>query len=125
MGRLKALPPRLKPMGTRLQPAMTREESEAKRYRDRDAQVSWRKWYFTARWKKLRNDILIRDNYTCQRSGVLCIGKHPAPNSPVVNHKKPHRGDERLFWDPENLEVVAKSVHDSEIQSEERRAPSW
>lgn len=122
MGRLTSLPPRIKPLGTRLQPALSREESEAKRFRDRDRQVAWRKWYATARWKALRLEILRRDQYTCQRSGVLCIGKHPAPNSPVVNHKKPHRGDERLFWDPDNLETVSKAVHDGEIQSEERRA---
>lgn len=37
-----------------------------------------------------------------------------------MNHKRPHRGDERLFWDPNNLETVSKAVHDSEIQREEQ-----
>ena len=80
----------------------------------------WKAWYKTARWRRLREQVLIRDAYTCQRTGQVCGGKHPAPDSPVVNHKRPHRGDERLFWDIENLEVVAKSVHDSAIQAEEQ-----
>jgi len=80
----------------------------------------WKAWYKTARWRRLREQVLIRDAYTCQRTGQVCGGKHPAPDSPVVNHKRPHRGDERLFWDPNNLEVVAKSVHDSAIQAEEQ-----
>lgn len=80
----------------------------------------WKAWYKTARWRRLREQVLIRDAYTCQRTGQVLGGKHPAPDSPVVNHKRPHRGDERLFWDIDNLEVVAKSVHDSAIQAEEQ-----
>lgn len=64
----------------------------------------------------------MRDNYTCQRTGVLCVGKHPAPDSPVANHRVPHRGDPVLFWDPDNIETVSKEVHDSLIQAEERAA---
>ena len=80
----------------------------------------WKAWYKTARWRALRHQVLVRDAYTCQRTGLLLGGKHPAPDSPVVNHKRPHRGDERLFWDPNNLETVSKAVHDSEIQREEQ-----
>lgn len=80
----------------------------------------WKAWYKTARWRRLRQEVLIRDAYTCQRTGQVLGGKHPAPDSPVVNHKRPHRGDERLFWDPNNLETVSKAVHDSEIQREEQ-----
>lgn len=80
----------------------------------------WKAWYKTARWRRLRQEVLIRDAYTCQRTGHVLGGKHPAPDSPVVNHKRPHRGDERLFWDIDNLETVSKAVHDSEIQREEQ-----
>jgi len=83
----------------------------------------WRKWYNTARWERLRQQVFVRDGYVCQRSGVLCVGKHPAPNSPVANHKVPHKGDPKLFWDIDNLETVAKEVHDGLIQSEERALP--
>lgn len=80
----------------------------------------WRAWYKTARWRDLRQTILIRDSYTCQRTGRVCAGKHPAPDSPVVNHKRPHRGNPELFWDPENLETVTKAEHDSAVQREEQ-----
>ena len=80
----------------------------------------WKAWYKTARWRRLREQVLIRDAYTCQRTGQVLGGKHPAPDSPVVNHKRPHRGDESLFWDIDNLETVSKAVHDSTIQAEEQ-----
>ncbi len=67
--------------------------------------------------------MFLRDNYVCQRSGELCTGKAPAPNSPVANHKTPHRGNPALFWDINNLETVSKRVHDSEIQREEQSIP--
>lgn len=80
----------------------------------------WKSWYKTARWRALRQQRLLIDNYTCQRTGRLCGGKYPAPDSPVVNHKAPHRGSELLFWDINNLETVTKEVHDSQIQKEEQ-----
>lgn len=65
----------------------------------------------------------MRDLYTCQRTGVLAIGKYPAPNSPVANHKRPHRGNPALFWDIDNIETVTKAVHDSIVQAEEQAIP--
>lgn len=85
--------------------------------------------YSTARWRTLRLKVFQRDGYICQRSGALCSGKHPAPNSPVANHKRPHRGNPALFWDEDNLETVTKEVHDTLIQAEEqenlRHAGVW
>jgi 5-methylcytosine-specific restriction endonuclease McrA len=85
----------------------------------RDA-APWRRWYKTARWQQLRERILLRDMFICQRTGVMLIGKHPAPNSPVVDHVKPHRGDEALFWDESNLMSVSKAWHDKAKQAEEQ-----
>jgi 5-methylcytosine-specific restriction protein A len=86
----------------------------------RSASNPWRAWYKTAKWQKLRAKILKRDLYTCQRTGELLTGKHPAPNSPVVDHIKPHRGDPELFWDEKNLHAVSKAFHDSQKQREEQ-----
>ncbi|KQY27191.1 endonuclease [Rhizobium sp. Root482] len=119
MGRLTTLKPRLSTLAPRLG---RMPGDEAARLRERDQSVSWRAWYKTERWRKLRHVILLRDNYTCQKTGVLCIGKYPAPNSAVVDHKEPHRGDERLFWDQGNLQTVSKAYHDSEKQKLERRS---
>jgi 5-methylcytosine-specific restriction endonuclease McrA len=82
-----------------------------------------RGWYKSARWQALRLEVLARDLYTCQRTGVLLVGKPPAPNSPIVHHKVPHKGDEQLFWDNTNLQAVSKAWHDAEGQSDERRDP--
>lgn len=87
--------------------------------RSKEAQA-WRGWYKTARWQRLAKACYVRDNYTCQRTGMILGGKYPAPNSPVANHKVPHKGDPVLFWDPDNIETIAKVVHDSPVQSEER-----
>lgn len=78
-------------------------------------------WLNTARWQRLRLKILARDQYTCQQTGEMLAGKYPAPNSPVVDHIEPHRGDPDLFWDEDNLQSVTKAWHDREKQSKEKR----
>ncbi|GAA6190880.1 HNH endonuclease [Phaeobacter sp. NW0010-22] len=120
MGRLKGrgMPSRLGREPSRFGGA-PRDERE--RSQQRDATQPWRAWYKTARWRALRLEILNRDGWLCQKTGVALVGKYPAPNSPVVNHKQAHRGDEVLFWDPDNLEAMSKEYHDSVQQSLERR----
>lgn len=78
-------------------------------------------WLHTARWQKLRLQVLVRDRYVCQQTGIPLVGGKNAPNSPVVDHKRPHRGDPDMFWDINNLQAVAKSWHDSHKQSLEKR----
>lgn len=113
----------LRPTIGKLSPRLGFAEGDTKAAdKSRNQLAPWRAWYKTARWLKLRQQVFVRDLYQCQRTGVMCIGKHPAPNSPVANHKRPHRGDPALFWDINNIETVSKAVHDSLIQSEERAA---
>lgn len=114
MPKLTTLKPRLKPMGTRLHSARQVRDT---RYSP-DAQV--RSWYHSARWQDLREAVLIRDLYTCQHTGVILVDGNRRPNSAVVHHKIPHRGDEQLFWSIDNLELVSKAWHDSEAQRQER-----
>lgn len=97
--------------------------------RMRDAEVPWRKFYKTARWQRLRRSIIVRDGQMCRATGILLIGRHPAPDSAVVDHIVPAHvfwwdGRRRLFWDPENLQTVSKAWHDSEkrkAEEEQRR----
>lgn len=77
--------------------------------------------YRTARWQELVRKIRTRDKWTCQVSGVLLLGKYPAADSPVVDHKIPHEGDEALFWDEQNLWLVSKGWHDAQKQSLDKR----
>ena len=120
MGRLKGrgFKPRTKPPASRFRkhsPSTERERSQRRR-QDHD----WRGWYGKAEWQKLRLEILKRDKYICQVTGERLSGRYPAPNSPVVDHKIPHRGDPALFWDPGNLQAVSKQYHDTEKQRLER-----
>jgi hypothetical protein len=62
-----------------------------------------RAWYKTKRWQELRIAVLTRDLFTCQKTGVPLMGSHPSPDSPVIHHRIPHKGDEHLFWDMNNL----------------------
>lgn len=92
--------------------------------RERDAQrralKPWRKWYSTKRWAELRRAKLTEVAWRCEQTGILVAARHPAPDSPVLDHKIPHRGDPVLFWDPQNLQIVSKEWHDSVKQKIER-----
>lgn len=121
LGKLKRLPSRLTPVPARV--AMPpRAEAEADRSRVRDRVHEWRAWYRTPRWQALRRKVLLRDGYVCRQTGVPLIGKYPAPDSPTVDHIKPHRGDPALFWDEANLQAVSKEWHDREKQRQEHAA---
>lgn len=99
----------------------SREELERDYDRARREDSEYRKWYKTARWQRLRRQVLERDGYICCQTGVLLTGKAPAPDSPVVDHIVPHRGNADLFWNIDNLQAVSKSWHDSVKQSQEKR----
>ena len=120
MGRLKKLPDRIRSLPPRVGFV---EGDRVAADRARNDAAPWRAWYRTKRWADLRMAVFVRDNFVCQRTGELAVGKYPAPNSAVANHKIPHRGDPALFWDIGNLETVLKSVHDGLIQAEEQSIP--
>ncbi len=120
MAKLKNIRPRLATVAPRLGRAAG---DESTRLRDRDRSVTWRSWYKTARWRKLRMDVLLRDQFTCQMKGC---GRIEADTSQLVaDHKVPHRGDETLFWSDKNLQCLCKPCHDSKKQAEERARPFY
>ena len=123
MAKLTTLSARLKS----LSPNRIVGEDRNRRELLRSRTQPWRGWYKTARWESLRQAAFLRDRWTCQRSGELCIGKGQEPNAPVANHTIPHRGDPALFWSLDNIETVSKRVHDSLIKAEEnaRAAEYW
>jgi 5-methylcytosine-specific restriction endonuclease McrA len=98
--------------------------------RARDRQHEYRAWYKLPRWKAVphgsRWRCLARDLFTCQMCGWL--GGNQTYRL-VADHKKPHRGDEALFWDDGNLWCLCKTCHDGTKQSEERGGwvsqPDW
>jgi len=116
MAKLMTIRPRVSMMKPLIQSTHAMRDTAANRNT-----ASWRQWYKSARWQRLRLEVLIRDLYTCQQTGVILAGKANSPDSPVVDHKVPHRGDPALFWDINNLQAVSKAWHDSEKQRLERQ----
>lgn len=112
MPRLTTLPPRVA-----AQPPLLKKQTDAEGHST--AVEPGRAWYSTARWKRLRDRVLLRDHYTCQ-----CGCRHIEPNTAmlVADHKKPHRGDPALFWDETNLQTLWKPHHDADKQRADRRA---
>lgn len=88
------------------------------RDRRRDAEQPHRRWYKTARWQRLAEEVKQRDIYTCQMPGCgrVCTGKGQA----IADHRNPHRGNEALFWDAGNIWCICKQCHDGAKQREER-----
>jgi 5-methylcytosine-specific restriction endonuclease McrA len=106
------MPPRLGKMPPSL---AFMPDGRCERDRVRDAQP-WRRWYRTSRWKKLRALVLLRDLYTCQR----CRRIEGNTSMLVADHRRPHRGDETLFWSETNLWTLCKPCHDGWKQREEQ-----
>lgn len=115
MGKLKAMPSLLSPMPSRLGAPLPTEEARDK-YRAKTQ--PWRAWYKTPRWRAARMACFVRDGFTCQRCGRL----EGDTSKLVCNHRKPHRGDARLFWDEDNHMTACKPCHDGPIQAEELAA---
>jgi 5-methylcytosine-specific restriction protein A len=112
MGRLKALTPQIGSLAPRIGYMPGDEKAQD---RSRSQLAPWRAWYRTARWQSLRQAVLLRDLYTCRMCGRIGV------TGMVVDHIKPHRGSECLFWDEGNLQVLCASpCHSKHKQAQER-----
>jgi 5-methylcytosine-specific restriction endonuclease McrA len=80
------------------------------------ASPPWKAWYKTARWQALRRSVFLRDLYTCRKCGLI----EPNTTLLVCDHKVPHRGNQKLFWDEGNLQALCKACHDAAKQAEEQ-----
>lgn len=69
---------------------------------------AYRRWYFTARWRSLRADQLRRAP-CCS----MCRAMDRTTPATVVDHRRPHRGNPTLFFDPGNLDSLCKPHHDT------------
>lgn len=88
-------------------------------------QTMWRQdgdvrdFYKTARWRKLRWAVLLRDGFTCQWPGC---GRIEADTSRLIaDHIVPVRIDPDRRWDAANLRCLCKACHDGPRQVEELR----
>lgn len=118
MAKLSNLKPRLTGFRSRLDTVQPRDEQQRSVVRTRMDPAQ--RWYKLNKWVQLRAKIMLRDRYTCKDCGRLHTGKGTA----VVDHVKPHRGSEALFWDETNLQVLCKSpCHDKHKQKREQQMP--
>lgn len=108
MGRLKTLRPTLGALPSTLAYA-PKDEQERDRFRGKQ---HWRKWYSTARWRKLRWAVLVRDRFTCQRCGKL----EGNTSQLVADHKRKHGGNEARFFDMDGIETLCAPCHNSAKQ---------
>lgn len=67
---------------------------------------------YNARWQR-RSKIFLK-----RPENALCACGCGRP-SEVVDHKVPHRGDPRLFWDEANWQGMAKTCHDRKTATED------
>lgn len=115
MGRLGRMPSRF----DGIDPAEQRLSKTFKdRFQQREAIEPWRRWYKTARWQRLREDVLIRDLFTCQKCGTV----ETDTSQLVGDHIVAHRGNAELFWLSSNVQCLCKTCHDRIKQAEERAA---
>jgi 5-methylcytosine-specific restriction protein A len=80
------------------------------------ADLPWKAWYKTARWRALRLKVFLRDLYTCRKCGRI----EGDTSKLVCDHIDPHRGDERRFWDEANLQTLCAECHNRLKQAEEQ-----
>lgn len=66
------------------------------------------KLYDRAAWKRLRLEQLRREPFC-----VFCARSGRQVSAGVVDHIKPHKVDESLFFDASNLQSVCKTCHDA------------
>ncbi len=111
MGKLTNLKPQLAVLRSTVMPA--RDEHGHSR-----AAEPWRNWYSLKRWLVLRREVFVRDLFTGQMQGC---GRVVGDTSKLVaDHKAPHRGDPRLFWDEGNVHTLCTWCHSSLKQAEEK-----
>ncbi|PIT51873.1 hypothetical protein BHC44_09700 [Snodgrassella alvi] len=85
---------------------MAKEWREGKTSAQRGYGHKWRKE--RARW--------LKEHPLC----VYCNAQGRITPATVVDHIKPHNGDQRLFWSRSNWQSLCKLHHDSTKQHEER-----
>ena len=70
--------------------------------------------YSSKRWRTLRASILSA-NPQC----VICAKRGKLTPATVVDHIKPHKNNERLLWDRNNLQAVCKRCHDRKTATQD------
>lgn len=81
----------------------------------RGESAAWQHLYKRSLWLNLREQQLSREPL-CR----FCLITEDVTAAEVVDHIKEHKGDEALFFDPNNLQSLCRHHHDSAKQAMER-----
>ena len=98
-----------KPIGS-----LTEQERNAARYARRSKAIAR---LYNWNWRRARHVYLIEHPLCC-----YCQREDRLRPASVVDHITPHRGDDALFWNPDNWQPLCAPCHDSAKQREEKRA---
>lgn len=109
MGRLKGLPPRVAPLGPRV--GYLDHSRDAARQKIRLG----RRLQSTARWRRLRLQVLREAGFACARCGFM----DGTGAKLVADHIEMHGDDLALFWDRANLQCLCTWCHSGAKQREE------
>lgn len=96
-----------KPITYRPSGVPTKRERRQSYDRQRSNEQAWRAWYKTKRWQRNRA-IFLRAHPLC----VECEAEGRLAAASVVDHRIPHRGNERMFWEVSNWQALCKWHHD-------------
>ena len=69
-----------------------------------------REIYNTARWRRLRGQVLVRDGHLCQS----CKREGRTGPAEIVHHSLTVDSHPELTWDIDNLESVCRACHGAE-----------
>lgn len=73
---------------------------------------------YGSRWQRARKTFLSRaENALCR----MCEASGRVTAATVVDHVKPHKGDQALFWDSANWQPLCKACHDGAKARQESR----
>lgn len=108
MAKLQTLKSKLQTVGNRLatvNPSSWRSDKKSSTARG-----------YGYKWQKAREAYLMEHPFCvyCEREGMVTAAT-------IVDHRIPHRGDEKLFWDQSNWQGLCATHHSSDKQREEAR----
>lgn len=91
---------------------MTQAEYDGKTKYERGKSKSYQ-YLYDHRWRKYRKTFLLK-NPLC----IKCLELGKTTPAKIVDHRKPHKGSVKIFWDRSNHDGLCKPCHDIKTQSE-------